>query len=39
VAAARDEAVRAMLNTHPEVVDYVRRATLDPAPTIGCWQV
>jgi TetR/AcrR family transcriptional regulator, regulator of cefoperazone and chloramphenicol sensitivity len=31
VAAARDEAVRTMLNEHPEVVDYVRRATLDPA--------
>lgn len=31
VAAARDEAVRAMLGAHPEVVNYVRRATLDPA--------
>lgn len=31
VAAARDEAVRAMLGEHPEVVNYVRRAMLDPA--------
>jgi AcrR family transcriptional regulator len=31
VAATRDEAVRAMLGAHPEVVNYVRRAMLDPA--------
>ena len=30
VAAARDEAVRHMLATHPTVVNYIRRAVLDP---------
>jgi AcrR family transcriptional regulator len=30
VAAARDEAVRAMLEAHPTVVNYLRRALLDP---------
>ncbi|MFE3189435.1 TetR/AcrR family transcriptional regulator [Nocardia sp. NPDC059240] len=30
VAAARDAAVRAMLETHPTVVNYLRRALLDP---------
>ncbi|AFM20248.1 MULTISPECIES: TetR/AcrR family transcriptional regulator [Mycolicibacterium] len=31
IAAARDEAVRRMLETHPPVVNYVRRVILDPA--------
>lgn len=30
VAAARDEAVRHMLEMHPTVVNYIRRAVLDP---------
>lgn len=30
LAAARDEAVRRMLKANPPVVDYVRRALLDP---------
>lgn len=31
LAAARDEAVRRMLAANPPVVDYVRRAVLDPS--------
>lgn len=31
VAAARDEAVARMLTANPEVVDYLRRAVLDPS--------
>ncbi|MGO3325108.1 TetR/AcrR family transcriptional regulator [Gordonia sp. (in: high G+C Gram-positive bacteria)] len=31
-AAARDAAVAAMLNQNPNVVNYVRRALLDPTP-------
>ena len=31
LAAARDEAVRRMLEANPPVVDYVRRAVLDPS--------
>ncbi|MGS2809179.1 MULTISPECIES: TetR/AcrR family transcriptional regulator [Nocardia] len=31
VAAARDEAVRRMLEDHPPVVNYLRRVLLDPA--------
>jgi AcrR family transcriptional regulator len=31
VVAARDEAVRQMLRDHPTVVNYVRRAILDPS--------
>lgn len=30
IAAARDNAVRQMLRTHPEVMDYVRRSILEP---------
>ncbi|MFI5776672.1 TetR/AcrR family transcriptional regulator [Nocardia sp. NPDC051570] len=33
VAAARNEAVRAMLSANPAVVNYVRRAVLEPAET------
>lgn len=33
VAAARDEAVRKMLHDNPAVVNYVRRAVLEPAET------
>ncbi|WP_067823178.1 TetR/AcrR family transcriptional regulator [Nocardia inohanensis] len=33
VAAARDEAVRAMLRENPPVVNYVRRAVLEPSET------
>ncbi|UGT41574.1 TetR/AcrR family transcriptional regulator [Nocardia yamanashiensis] len=33
VAAARDEAVRTMLHNNPAVVNYVRRAVLEPSET------
>ncbi|MGW4245351.1 TetR/AcrR family transcriptional regulator [Nocardia sp. NPDC004722] len=33
VAAARDEAVREMLRENPAVVNYLRRAILEPEPT------
>ncbi|MFE9580407.1 TetR/AcrR family transcriptional regulator [Nocardia sp. NPDC006044] len=33
VAAARDEAVRTMLHSDPAVVNYVRRAVLEPSET------
>ncbi|GAB2505037.1 TetR/AcrR family transcriptional regulator [Nocardia heshunensis] len=33
VAAARDEAVRQMLRENPAVVNYLRRAVLEPEPT------
>ncbi|WP_067899286.1 TetR/AcrR family transcriptional regulator [Nocardia vaccinii] len=32
VAGARDEAVRAMLRENPAVVNYIRRAVLEPEP-------
>ncbi len=35
IAAARDDAVRQMLERHPEVLNYVRRALLDPAGPRG----
>lgn len=35
IAAARDRSVRHMFETHPEVVNYVRRAMLDPASDNG----
>jgi AcrR family transcriptional regulator len=35
IASARDEAVRQMLEQHPEVRNYVRRALLDPAGPRG----
>ncbi len=35
VAAARDEAVRQMLRRHPPVINYMRRALLDPAGRHG----
>lgn len=35
VAAARNEAVRRMLATHPPVVNYLRRALLDPGGRPG----
>jgi AcrR family transcriptional regulator len=33
VAGARDEAVREMLRENPAVVNYIRRAVLEPEPT------
>ncbi|QBJ96471.1 TetR/AcrR family transcriptional regulator [Rhodococcus sp. ABRD24] len=35
IAAARDRSVRHMFETHPAVVNYVRRAMLDPASDNG----
>lgn len=35
IASARDEAVRQMLDRHPEVLTYVRRALLDPTGPRG----
>lgn len=35
IASARDEAVQQMLDRHPEVLNYVRRALLDPGGPRG----
>ena len=39
IGAARDAAVQEMLAANPAVVNYLRRAVLDPSPPGGaCWN-